>query len=264
MTNLEARKIGDDPSIQTLMHNLRDVAPGSIRRSPRLTTLKAEGGDEIVDGHGDGTVGDTTTELRRLNSELELAILRTRSLDIRVLQVLEANLLQVLQLADRGEIRSGEIALLENLHLGFLIALGTALLVVELETSVQDRLVLHVEKLIVVSLEDILEDFGAGDAVTVKVTAEQGFGDGVGVGSADADILGGRVRLGALMAVVAAAGGGGDVGESVVVIRVIHLLMMLATEESLDESGDVGVFDGHVAKLAHVELDVEDENDESD
>lgn len=155
----EAVDISNQAHGSVLEDDLVNVAPCAVGRSPlALLLLAAEAGGELAHAASDLLVGDSAGNVLSLENNAELAILDAGLLDSGLVELVETQLLKVTELLDARHVRSDEIMLGEDLHVVLLELLSVALLLVELETSKEDRAVLHVKELIVVGLQDIRED----------------------------------------------------------------------------------------------------------
>lgn len=221
---------------------------------PAALLAHSEGGDQLVDGHGNLAVRNSAGELVGVENQAKLAILHAGNLDLGLLDVLETNLLEVVQAADTREVGGLEITLVEDLHVLLVVHLGLALLLVELHAGVQDGLVAHVEELIVVGLEDILEDLGSGHGLAVDLAADESLSEGVRVDGTNAGVLGGRVGAGLLAEIVILA----HVDEVLVLVDVAlargaGLALNLVSKDRLNEGEDIAVSFG-VANVTHFEV----------
>lgn len=106
-----------------------------------------------------------------------------------LVQILEANLLQILQTLDTRQIGRHEIALAQEVNILLRKLRSHPLFLVELQAGVEHRLVLQVKELIVVGLEDLRDQSRCIDRVAINASAEHGLHKGIGVGAADSDIL---------------------------------------------------------------------------
>lgn len=193
LTNLEQVEVANEALVDPLEEVVVHVAPGAVGRRP-LALLHAEWADQLVDALGNLVVGQSSAERVSLKHDMKLAVLHASALDRDLLDVLEADVLKVLNSSDLGEVRSHDVALVEDPHLLLRQLHGLPVLLVELQASEEDRVVLHVEELVIVGLEDIAQNLLGAHRLSVDLSANESLNEGIGVDGTDSDILGGRVR----------------------------------------------------------------------
>lgn len=174
-----------------------------------------------------------------VEDEVHLAVLHAGHLDLHLGKVLEAEVLEVVEPLNLGEIRGHEITLLEDLHVLLVESLRLAVLLIELESGKEHRVVLHVKELIVVRLQDIGQDGGRGRRVFVNLASNESLAKSIRVDSSDVDVLGRRVGV---HLVATSRGHGCHLGNLFVVgLKAIRGLLELLAEKGLDQGVGVDV-----------------------
>lgn len=170
------------------------VLPGRIRRGP-MSLLLPEGERQLVKRHGHIPVRHCLAHMLGMKYHAELAVLHTGHLHLTLENVLHAKLGEVVHLPDLGEVGGLKILLVENLDVLLIESLCLSLLLVEFQSGVEASVVLHIEKLIVVGLENVGEKANRGHRMLVDLAANNGLDQGVRVDAADMDVLGRLIRL---------------------------------------------------------------------
>ncbi len=187
--------ITDHVSSQVAQHeDITGITPRAVRGGELpLFVISSEGQTEIVDRLRHLTVAHSSSDSVGMQDKMELVVQDTGSLDAEISNLLHADILKVTESVKAAEIWGDQILLPQDLRFPFVESLCHAFLLVQPQPGEEDRVMFHVEELLVVGLESILKDSDRGHGLSINLMTDHVLSESEWVDAPNGDIFGLRI-----------------------------------------------------------------------